>query len=67
MTDTTSKWKDQGGEYRWNRRSENGNIVSTSGEGYKNKSHALKMATELNPGTIIVDNEDINERLTDME
>lgn len=48
--DTVEVYKDADGEYRWRRQSENGRIVSVSGEGYINKEHAVRMATELNVG-----------------
>jgi uncharacterized protein YegP (UPF0339 family) len=37
------------GEWYWHRRSENGRIVSTSGETYVNREHAVEMGTSLNP------------------
>jgi uncharacterized protein YegP (UPF0339 family) len=36
--------------WRWHRKSENGEIVSESGEGYESKSHAEVMAEVLNGG-----------------
>jgi len=36
MTDTVYFYRDAAGEWRWKRQSPNGNIVSDSGEGYKN-------------------------------
>lgn len=41
-------YKDAAKEWRWRRVSENGNIISSSGEGYKNHSHCQEMATKLN-------------------
>lgn len=36
--------------YRWHRKSENGRIVSESGEAYEDKVSAEHMATEVNGG-----------------
>jgi uncharacterized protein YegP (UPF0339 family) len=56
MKDKVEVTKDNAGEYRWSRKNgENGKVVSTSAEGYKHKSHALRMAKELNPGAHVVD------------
>lgn len=53
-THTVFIWKSkESGEWYWNRKGANGEIVSTSGEGYKNKSHALGMAKLLNLGVVI--------------
>jgi uncharacterized protein YegP (UPF0339 family) len=41
-------YKDKAGEWRWQRRAGNNEIVSTSGEGYVNREHALNMAYRLN-------------------
>ena len=46
-------YKDARGEFRWERRAENGEKVSNSGEGYKNQSHAVEMAISLNKGATI--------------
>jgi uncharacterized protein YegP (UPF0339 family) len=35
--------------WRWHAKAENGEIVSESGEAYRNKSFAIKMAKKLNP------------------
>ena len=35
-------YRDTSGEWRWRLRSINGNILATSGEGYKNKKDMLK-------------------------
>ena len=53
--DKVSVYEDADGSWRWRRRSENGEIVSTSGEGYKARSHALLMAKSLNPGCEVVE------------
>lgn len=42
-------YQDVKGEWRWNRKGANNKIVSTSGEGYQNKSEAVEMAKRLNP------------------
>ena len=46
--DTVEIFKDESGEWRWHRQSENGRIVATSGEGYKNHSDALSIARDVN-------------------
>lgn len=51
-TDIVTVYKDEAGEWRWRRQSANGEIVSTSGEGYGGKSHAERMAFELNASTV---------------
>ena len=51
--DQVTVFRDQGDQWRWRRRSENGQIVSTSGEGYENLDHALIMAKNLNPDTSV--------------
>lgn len=48
-------YRDDAGEWRWRRRASNGLIVSVSGEGYVNLSHAREMAAELNPDVEIVE------------
>lgn len=42
---------------RWHRKSENGLIVSESGQGYENKGHAIHMATEVNGGEYVIEDE----------
>ncbi len=37
-------YQDAAGEWRWRRLADNGNIIATSGEGYKNKRDCLEMA-----------------------
>ena len=37
-------YRDAAGEYRWRRVADNGNIITGSGEGYKNKRDMLEMA-----------------------
>jgi uncharacterized protein YegP (UPF0339 family) len=36
-------YKDTKGEWRWRRIARNGQIIATSGEGYKNFNHCFKM------------------------
>lgn len=51
-------FKDEAGEWRWRMISVRGNlpneIVATSGEGYKNRKHAIEMAESLFPEYTIV-------------
>jgi hypothetical protein len=67
--DRTQVYKDKSGEWRWRRKSENGQVVSESGEGYKNLDFAMRMARELNEGTLIarVADDDEDEAGTDRE
>jgi uncharacterized protein YegP (UPF0339 family) len=46
--DEVQLFKDESGEWRWRRRSENGKIVATSGEGYHNYTDAISMAEDVN-------------------
>lgn len=50
MADVVEVYKDESGEWRWHRKSENGEIVSTSGEGYMRRSHAINISAQLNVG-----------------
>ena len=50
FTDTT-------GDHRWRAVARNGEIVATSGEGYRNASHARAMAERILPGVEIRDEE----------
>lgn len=52
MTDKVRIFEDENGEWRWHRKSENGKIVSNSGEGYEAKSFTIRMARELNIGDV---------------
>lgn len=52
--DTTEVYEDAAGEHRWRRKSENGEIVSDSAEGYVKRSYCIEQAEELNPGTTLV-------------
>lgn len=53
--DRVHVFKDKAGEWRWRRRATNGRIIATSGDGYVNHSHALKMAVRLNPDAELLD------------
>lgn len=44
--------KDRAGEWRWNLKSNNGNIIADSGEGYKNKSDCLHMIQQIKNGAV---------------
>lgn len=46
--DKVTVYKDNAGEWRWKRQSENGEVVSTSSEGYVDKRYALLQAERLN-------------------
>ena len=48
--DRVTVFQDEVGEWRWNRKAENGEIIADSAEGYVDKGHAMQMAHELNPG-----------------
>lgn len=51
MTDSSDRvevFRDSEGDWRWHRRGDNGRILATSGEGYRNLSHALDMAARVN-------------------
>jgi len=50
FTDTT-------GDHRWRAVARNGEIVATSGEGYRNAAHARAMAERILPGVEIRDEE----------
>ena len=56
--DKVSVYKAKDG-YRWHRQSENGRIVSESGEGYANKADAIEIAESVNGGEYeVVDADD---------
>lgn len=44
-------YKDAAGEWRWRAKAGNHKIVSESGEGYKNRMYAHKVARSLFPST----------------
>jgi uncharacterized protein YegP (UPF0339 family) len=48
-------YRDEAGEWRWRRRASNGQVVSVSGEGYVDRTHAREMAAQLNPDIEIVE------------
>lgn len=48
MRDTVQVFKDDHGEWRWRRLASNGLITAVSGEGYKNRQHAIRMARRVN-------------------
>ena len=57
-------YKDDASEWRWRRVATNGNIVSSSGEGYKNNSHCQKMASQLNPDAELILSISSNDRMS---
>lgn len=42
-------YRDEEGDWRWRRLADNGQTIATSGEGYKHKEHAIKMAGDSFP------------------
>lgn len=52
-TDFVEVVQDAAGEWRWHRKSGNGEIVADSGEGYANPQYAIKMASRINLGVEI--------------
>jgi uncharacterized protein YegP (UPF0339 family) len=40
-------YNDRHGDWRWRLKAKNGKIIADSAEGYKNRSHAFKMASNL--------------------
>ena len=54
--------------WRWHAKAENGEIVSESGEAYRNKSFAIKMAKKLSPNAeLVIDDSPAGEGLRDIE
>lgn len=52
-------YKDLNGEWRWRMVASNGRIIADSAEGYKRRSHALRMAKKIAAGgAAIVDGKD---------
>jgi uncharacterized protein len=47
-------YSDRSGDSRWNLRADNGEVIADSGEGYRNKSYAIKKAKELFPDAELV-------------
>ena len=50
VADRVEVYSDEAGEYRWRAIAENGKIVAESGEGYKNRMYARRIAKALNAG-----------------
>lgn len=42
-------FKDKTGDWRWQRRARNGQVIATSGGGYTEKRECVEMAARLNP------------------
>jgi uncharacterized protein YegP (UPF0339 family) len=58
MGDKVTIFKDDAGDWRWRRQAENGRIIAISGEGYENRSHAIRMVEALTIGqdvTVLVE------------
>jgi uncharacterized protein YegP (UPF0339 family) len=51
--DRVKVFRDEKGEWRWQRSAANGKVVSVSGEGYRDKEYAIDMAEQLNPGRVL--------------
>lgn len=47
-------YKDKAGEWRWKAKSSNGRVVAESGEGYRNRPWARRMALEMYPDATVV-------------
>lgn len=45
-------YKDKAGEWRWRLIAPNGEVVAVCGEGYKNKSHCVKMVSTLQGNSV---------------
>lgn len=56
--DTVKFFQDESGEWRWHRKSENGRIVSDSGEGYTDHQTCVDMAIMLNGSAVKYDDTD---------
>lgn len=71
MTDRVNVYRDASKEWRWQRISENGNIVADSGEGYKNKEDCVIIATEVNASPfnleVVLVNESLKTSLDDSD
>ena len=57
VVDHVQLFTDTTGDHRWRAVARNGEIVATSGEGYRNASHARAMAERILPGVEIRDEE----------
>lgn len=49
MADKVEVYEDAVGEWRWHRKAGNGEILSASSEGYRDRDHAVEQAVALNP------------------
>lgn len=49
MTHTLELYRDNAGQWRWNRRASNGRIISDSGEGYVDRRDAIHGMHIANP------------------
>ena len=49
VVDRVVVYKDQAGEWRWKAIAENGKVVADSGEGYRNRIYAARVAGDLYP------------------
>ena len=61
--DVVHYFKDASGDWRWHRKADNSEIVSESGEGYKNLQDCLDMATALNPDVVIKPHEEEHQQV----
>jgi len=48
-------YRDVAGKYRWRRVAMNKNIIADSGQGYRSKYWAKRMAKKINPDLLIED------------
>lgn len=52
--------KDKAGEWRWNLKAKNGEIIADSAEGYKNKAdckHGIELVMDAGPDTSVEEEE----------
>ncbi len=47
MAATFTMYKDNNGDFRWNLRHSNGNVIADSGQGYKSKESAIAGITSV--------------------
>ena len=47
-------YQDEVGEYRWQLRADNGEIIADSAEGYRHKCYCITVAQTINPGAELV-------------
>lgn len=52
--DAVEIFKDADGQWRWKAKSRNGKTIATSGEGYRNRQWARRMAVEMHPDARVV-------------